>query len=312
MKLGLVSELERQAVDLLKRDHEADITRLNAALAKKDRESAGLEISLPPVLFTGNPFKLTPGECVALIGINPRYQKPGQKKSGGRIEYPQLVGCVDRLRKGDVSLLDEYIDHRASFFDINSQMYYGKYFTGLGKLLSRHLGIGQSEAEPRSLFRKHVFKADALPWFSEDADAIDFDKLASCRDECWIEYYSFLTKMLGHLRPRWIQCNGKSSGKVLSAILGISLDTLSFTVDGKRQSIQVGWAAIAGTVPTPILVHTFLSSVRVNHDGYGLRMAKIWREWLVETQPAYRINRADRNTAIDHVNESVSWRKGRP
>ena len=64
------TRIKQASIDLMSRDHFQDVNRLDKILGKQ--ESASLSNMVPPNPFVGNPSKLIPGECVALIGINPR------------------------------------------------------------------------------------------------------------------------------------------------------------------------------------------------------------------------------------------------
>ena len=73
----MISEIRNATIKLMSRDHVSDINRLDSILGKG--ESATLSNIVPPNPYVGNPGKLVPGECVALIGINPKLNldRPG-------------------------------------------------------------------------------------------------------------------------------------------------------------------------------------------------------------------------------------------
>ena len=63
------TRIRQASIDLMARDHFQDVNRLDKTLGKQ--ESATLSNLVPPNPYVGNPSNLIPGDCVALLGINP-------------------------------------------------------------------------------------------------------------------------------------------------------------------------------------------------------------------------------------------------
>jgi hypothetical protein len=262
------TELKRRIFQFLSRDHELDIAKLNVDLALKKSFGAGFDLKLPPIPYTGNPFLLTPGNCIAVLGINPKALD--DKKDNADREFGPLIACVQSLRSGDQGALSRYLALRAGYFDDDSEIFYKPYFTKLGGHLAREW-FGHSEIEPsakaaiaKRIFRQYVFKADILPWFSANTAQVDPVRLANVRgsNDALHAYYELLSLFLVALKPRWIQINGLQMNELVRSFLNIG-DLETIQVDVKHR-IMFGNARVFPPLGTsvliPVLIHGFTNS----------------------------------------------------
>ena len=101
-----------------------------------------------------------------------------------------------------------------------------------------------------------VFKADFLPWFSNDTSEIDWSKVAAAHDDALQSYYGLINAFLTALQPRWIQCNGKQSSEVAETLFGCRLsEKIAYSAEGKKFSFFVG--VTSTPISVPIIVHSF-------------------------------------------------------
>jgi hypothetical protein len=269
----------------LSRNYRADVERLNSDLGK-DGTGAGLEESMPPVPTTGNPFALRSGKCIALIGLNPRWHV---KESPALQDCRDIRDCVNALRDGDIAQADHYHDLRSVYFDDDSGIYYGTYFTRLGCLIGGkqlHLDIAPKLDRAKfakRIFRDYILKADFMPWFSTGTGGIDWNKVADSRDDAVTEYHSLLTSFLIALKPCWIQCNGTSSRKVAEKLFQTPLHETSVQLEsGKNFRFFQGTAQNDGLSGTPILIHTF---GRFQGSQHFAALASYTDEWVSDFIP---------------------------
>lgn len=218
------SSARSQIAEFISRDYVADSRRLNRLFGRGSRE-AGFTDDMPPTLFCGDPFALRPGHSIAVIGINPRWRGWNDPKGWATREYLPIKTCVDLFRAGDWRQLDNFIRLRGSYFLDDSKIYYGPYFTKLGGLIGStffpSLGPKNNPRQfAKEIFRRLIFKADFLPWFSTDAASIDISKIERCKDEAIYAYCSLLSNFLLAMRPRWIQCNGFQCKDLIEAGVG--------------------------------------------------------------------------------------------
>lgn len=248
-----LSTLRDRTKLFLQRNHSDDAKRIDRAIARNG--SAKLSAELPPVLFTGNPFTLTPGACVAFIGLNPAWRENDAKR---KIEYDLLKASV---RDRDY---DSYLRCRTSYFDDDNTYYYGRYFTWPGRFIGEHL-LRETFAPPsnrysRMIYRKWIFNTDILPWFSKDVAHIDWNKVCEADDVAIREWHQLLQAFLVALRPRWLQFNGNDIGslRVIEKFLGQSLGEPRKTTGKRAYKYYIGQTTKFGP-SLPVLVHPFAS-----------------------------------------------------
>jgi hypothetical protein len=265
----------------LSRNYRADIERLNSKLGNKGT-GAGLKQSMPPVPTAGNPYALRSGKCIALIGLNPRWHD--NTDTAAYRDCVDIRDCVDALRDGDIAQADRYHDLRKVYFDDDSVIYYGTYFTRLGRLIGEkqlHLDIAPKLDRAKfakQIFRDYIFKADFVPWFSTNTGAIDWNKVADSRDDALVEYHRLLMSFLIALKPCWIQCNGKGARKVAENLFRTALQERSVQLEsGKDFRFFYGTAQTDGLKGTPILMHSF---GRFQGPDHFAALASYTDEWV--------------------------------
>ncbi|WP_407174446.1 hypothetical protein [Bradyrhizobium sp. STM 3562] len=255
----MMREVEAHLRSFLCRDYYEDVIRLNKAISRSGN-GAGLQPMMPPFAYSGNPFALRRKQCIALFGLNPRWLGPEDKWA--EREYWPVKRAVDAFRSGQEAGFHEYRRIRAGYFDDDSTIYYGKYFTRLGNLIGKHL-FGYHRSTPgntfaRSVFRQSIFKTDFLPWFSNNTSDISWGKVASSssQDQALQSYYELISSFLTALEPRWIQCNGKESRQLAELLFEARFSEESVHgASGKRYIFFVG--ETTRPIGIPIISHSF-------------------------------------------------------
>lgn len=241
---------------------------------------------MPPVPTAGNPFLLQRGNCIAFIGINPRWHDNDDSEADR--DCKRIRECIDDFPKQE----DRYHNLRAGYFDEDSKIYYWRYFTRPGRFIGEKLlGKTRNEREgptsfAKRIFRSYVFKADFLPWFSRNTAKIDTARVASSKDDALVEHHNLLKMFLLALEPRWIQCNGLQMEKVAEEIFNLdgSFEKLSI---GSGKKILCGWGKIVSPINSrpalkvPILMHGFTTSQRgIQSDSEQRLAARKFQEWV--------------------------------
>ena len=262
------------AIGLMSRDHIGDVRRLDSILGKK--ESATLSSFVPPNPYVGNPSNLIPGKCVALIGINPRYNhhktvKPIKRFKFKHFEIDIPVKCQIKYNQtNDFHAFDPWFEKLHRYFDdqyftnkdgekVNP--YYGEYFTKIGNHIGRAWYTAPAEGEPananaRRVLSHHVLKLDAVPYYSV-SDKMDANKIIEAMqgDPAMRTHRRLMETLFQECRPRHLQVNGKTTaGSMIKAVFG-EIDSFESIGKGKS-SIEVGWGKI-GHHKLPILIHGF-------------------------------------------------------
>jgi hypothetical protein len=256
------------AIGLMSRDHIGDVRRLDSLLGKK--ESATLSSIVPPNPYVGDPSKLIPGECVALIGINPKLDRTRPGFQHFEIDVPNRCQ-IEFEQTNDSRAFDPWFEKLHRYYDKeyyvfedgkNIDPYYGRYFTKLGN----HIGRAWFDSPPpedgavqpnaRKVLGNHVLKIDAVPYYSisDEFDAGEVKK--SMRNDAAMKAHKKLLETLfEECRPRHLQVNGKTTaGSMIKDVFG---EKDSFESIGKgKSSIEVGWGEI-GNHELPILIHGF-------------------------------------------------------
>lgn len=249
----------------LSRDYSSDIKRLNVLLERHLGRSAGFVEAQPPLPFAGDPFNPSlAGNCIALFGLNPRWR--ADDTFYREREYRPLKLCVDGIRTGERTV-EEFLALRRSYFSLDNEFYYGRYYTKLGGLLGQRWfpEYRDTARTPRefavAVFQNHVFKADILPWFSSDTNGIDASKLGK-DDEALKQFHDLIACFITMIRPRWIQFNGLQGRELIEATFKSKLDEYSTNINGKSHRYLFGWCDDHRIVPTPtpLFVHGFTNS----------------------------------------------------
>jgi virulence-associated protein VapD len=276
MDVDLQEKIKLKLKEFLRRDYAGDVDRLNTNIG-----SAGGSpdfIKMPPLPFTGNPFALSSANCIALVGLNPKWGDREDKFAANRRD---LKTCIDSFIAGDEEAFDRFLRLLASEFEEGGP-YYGKYYTRLGNHLAREWFQGkvsnnqEGPATVREVFRRYVLKTDRLPWFSKTTNNIDAKKAGSSKDEALLAYYELLSFLFSAFKPKWIQFNGAQMPKVIEAITDTDLTRIEIA---DRTYIWVGRSRkLSGT---PVLVHGFVNSQGGPQSPEQFkRVAQAFRNWV--------------------------------
>ena len=267
----MISEIRETTIKLMSRDHKSDINRLDSILGRG--ESATLSNIVPPNPYVGNPEKLVPGECVALIGINPKLDldRPGFQHF--EVKIPK--NCQKNYSKtNDYQAFDPWFEKLHRYYDDQYFIhengkkidpYYGRYFTKLGNHIGRAWfnssppEKGNKQPNARRVLENHVLKLDAVPYYSF-SDKMESSNLKESMqsDPAMRVHKQLIDCLFQECRPRHLQVNGKTTaGEMIKQLFG---ERESFQRIGNGvSSIEVGWARIGGH-RLPILIHGFTNS----------------------------------------------------
>lgn len=262
-----MNALRSAVCEFWSRDYTGDVALLNEALRKPTAASAGFE-SAPPSILTGNPFALSPGECVAVIGLNPKWQ-PTMDISD------EIRAARQEHSSGNFSA---YEARRARYFAAVSPEYYGRYFTKLGRRIGESI-FGEHAPDARELFRTRAFKFDLLPWFSVDTGKIDADRISEDVDplRAWRRV---IEAALSHLRPTMIVLNGCGMRSLTEWLLRTELRSFEYPLKSGSRTVAYFGHLKNGT---PILAHAQLNApgAPVSKESYA-NMVGAWRAHLAD------------------------------
>ena len=265
------TRIRQASIELMARNHFEDINRLDNLLGKD--ESATLSNIVPPNPYVGNPNQLIPGECVALIGINPKLDLDRKGFQEFEINIPRR--CQARYaRTGDASSfepwfekLHRYYDKEYFVFENGKKVdpYYGPYFTKIGNHIGRSWfdspppEKGTTQLNARSVLDRHVVKLDAVPYYSI-SDKMDADNLRDSMntDPAMKAHKQLIDSIFQECKPRHLQVNGKgTAGGMIKSVFG---EEGTFEKIGRGvSSIEVGWGNI-GNHELPFFIHNFTNT----------------------------------------------------
>lgn len=234
------------------------IRELDVALAKDRARPSGLEMS-PPSIITGDPFTLTPGNCVLVVGINPGWPSPEK----------QRIDCVPAREAWEAGF-DTYRAHRRPYFEespgepgrtSNADPRYNRHhFSRLGNTLARALGVAEKDwdAGPnaRKFFRDHAAILDLIPYWSRDTRNLNLPD--AVLQDCVRQWHEVISAFIREKRPRLIIVNNRSQPAVINGMLGCEIAPIG------------GGGFFAGRADddTPVLAHPFLSRWRITQQAY--------------------------------------------
>lgn len=248
----------RQCVrEFLRRDYENDVEVLNRALARDGKATAGF-VSAPPSVLTGDPYSLSPGNCIGVTGLNPMWHADAQR------EADRTIAELNEDR------MTAYESRRARFFDDGSEEYNPHHFSRLGNRL-RNAGLDIPAATPRDVFRNHAFVTDLLPWWSTNIDAIDPRKLSTAIEPL-AAWHTVLTYFLRELRPSLLIVHGSAFRRLAETLLDVELQ--EFRYAGNRRA----WAGTNRTHEIPVLMHGQVTAIRgPQSDTVYQNLISTWR-----------------------------------
>ena len=259
--------LRRAVHDFMSRDHTADVAELNQLIRKRNSASANLQPEMPPIPFTGDPWSKVRGNCTLLFSINPKWHAPGSKQY--EKEFSQSIELIDRFHAGDHSAFEGYLRLRTDYF--SSGMAYGSHFTYLSNRFR------ENWYDVEDVWGEHVLCMDCLPWFSDNTNDIDNERLRDAFRTLpsLISYRQIIEEVVLLTRPSRIQLNGKPPR--------IAFEDIFANEPFARQSrwgMHIGSVTIANQT-IPVLAHNFGKSMNgPNSKDDWAKMAAEWSDWL--------------------------------
>jgi hypothetical protein len=261
----------RQAVhDFMARDYAADVAELNQVVRKKRSSTANLQPEMPPIPFTGNPWSKQKGDCTLLFSINPKWHSPGSNQY--EKEFRQSIEFVDRFHGGDESAFEDFLNLRKEYF--TSGMAYGKHFTYLSNRFR------ENWYDVEDVWGEHLLCMDCLPWFSDNTNDIDNEKLrdAFATLPSLLTYRRIIEEVVLLTRPTRIQLNGKPARIAFEKIFADK----PFT-GPTRWGMHTGSVTISN-LNIPVLAHNFGKSMHgPNSKQDWAEMAVEWSKWLADS-----------------------------
>lgn len=276
------TRIRQAAIDLMARDHVNDVNRLDAILGNQN--SATLSNRVPPNPYVGNPSNLVPGDCAALIGINPRLDLDREGFQEFEIKIPTTCQA-NYARTKDGAAFNTWFDKLHNFY--HSEAYYGRYFTKLGNHIGRSWFSSPQPGEPahvnaRRVLSQHVLKIDAVPYYSV-SDEMSPEKVVDAmeNDPAMMTHRRLMEALFEECRPRHLQVNGKgTAGKMIKAVFG-EIGTFEVIGEG-NSSIEAGWGAI-GRHRLPILIHGFTNSPYGPQSPEAFRACVTnFQKWIID------------------------------
>lgn len=244
------------------RDYLDDVRQLDHAIRKRAALPTGLQ-AVPPSVLTGDPFALTPGHCVLVLGKNPSF--PGRP---GDVE----ASCDDHRRKDFAG----YYERRKLFFSDHDPLdqYNWRHFSRLGNLLRSHVP-GLRGASAKEAFRDSVGVFDLLPWWSRDTSGINAQKLSSELEPlcCW---RGVLRLTIETLQPTLVVVHGSGFLDAARAILETELRRFDFQSPNGYSGVAYSGRAAFGV---PVLAHAQVTALGGpgTDEAYGA-LIQAWRE----------------------------------
>ena len=263
----MTDPLRKAVYDFMSRDYVADVNELNQLIRKKSSKSANLRPEMPPIPFTGDPWSKEQGNCTLLFSINPKWHEPGTNQY--EKEFREAIQLVDKFQAGDEGAFADYLKLRTDYFE--SGMAYGSHFTYLENRFR------ENWYNVPDVWSRHVLCMDCLPWFSDNTDDIDNERLrdAFSNLESLNSYRKIIEEVVILTRPSRIQLNGKPTRIAFEEIFADKPFT-SFNNWGMR----TGKVTISGFT-IPVLAHNFGKSVHgPNSIQDWADMAGEWDRWL--------------------------------
>ncbi len=251
------------------RNHLQDVDQLNELIRKEKSITAGLKREMPPIPFTGNPWNKKKGDCVLLVGINPRWHDKGTKQYEN--ELLPAMEQISLFHSGVDSAFDKYLESRNEYF--LSGMKYGRHFTFLENRFRENCYPVENPWD------RHIQSIDGVPWFSDNTDDIDYDMVSKeyLEHPAFCSYVELIKCLIDLIEPNWIHINGKFTRIVFEN----AFPSYSERMSGIEQKygIYVGHCII-GNWEMPVLAHNFAGSRNSPNIKDWKKMIEIWREWL--------------------------------
>jgi len=259
--------------NFMARNHFDDVDELNELIRKEKYSTASLQRQMPPIPFTGNPWKKKKGDCILLIGINPRWHNVGTKQYESEL-LPSMKQ-ISLFHSGDDSAFDKYLKSRNEYF--LSGVKYGRHFTFLENRFRENCYPVENPWE------EHIQSIDCIPWFSENTDNIDYEMVSEeyLEHPAFCSYVEIIKSLIDLIEPNWIHINGKIARIVFESAFPSYFERMNDIE--QKYGIYVGHCEI-GDWEMPVLAHNFAGSRNSpNIEGWQ-QMMKNWREWLTSQE----------------------------
>jgi len=263
-----IPRIHRAAVELMMRDHVEDVRRLNSILGRS--VSADLSEDVPPNPFVGNPTSLKVGKCIAIMGINPAFDRKMRFNFvHNEIDIP--IMCKDGFMVSrKVSSFEPWIQKINNYYF--SDAYNGGYFTTIGKKLGATWFIGRENSEidsemARTILHNNTIKFDTIPYYSIDADSLSSERVADAMnvekddmDPSLRAHVNCIEALIEETRPNRLLVNGIDvAGEVVRKcfIVDGTLEKRRIKVNSRNANFQIGWSSI-GNHEMPTLIVPFM------------------------------------------------------
>ena len=256
--------------DFMSRDYSKDVAVLNELIRKNRSITANLRSDIPPIPFTGDPWRKEEGNCMIFIGINPRFQSSEDTRS--HPEFGPAIESIERLHRGEGSGFNDYLEQRKNYF--LSGIKYGKHFSFPEKKFREHWYAVNNPWD------RHVQSLDCIPWFSTNAK--DFDNERICQEygksEAFLSYQRVLEEVVNLIKPKMIQLNGMTTRMVFEHNFSEG-PYVPMEVLNSKKGVHIGYSTI-GHRRIPTLSHNFSgyqSGPNGNKDWD--KMISSWNDW---------------------------------
>jgi len=257
--------------EFMARDHRDDVDRLNGLLHSSG--DAGLAREVPPIPFTGDIDSVEKGNCICLIGINPLWSAKQVKHVQ---EYRPAEGMISRFRSGEERAYDEYIESRQRYFDYEYANWGHFDKSGYG-----YPGLGFPNEHKRSVWKRHAFAMDIVPYFSRDAGRLDKKKIIKHvqTDPALENHHRIMKEVIMETQPKTIHINGSHGMYAFEKILKPKLELQE---EFSQYKLKFGHVEIGG-FRTKVLAHNQFAPGRFTpnpYDKYWPMFIESWRNWL--------------------------------
>lgn len=267
-------------LNVIDRDHASDVHRINAAL--KLVGDSLLDPGVPPHTYVGDIENVQPGECVLLLGINPKrnYDDDFQRVN---IDLPQK--CLENYRTSlAVTTLEPWLSFQNTYFlqKERNRRYFNKYGAWLGKHWFSNTLNETTHADPvQMVCHKHLIEVDTVQYFSHKA-GLNPEHLANLieTDPALNSNMKMIEAIIKKTQPKWVQVTGKSGWVIIERLFGDGAFVQINPGKKKGTEMKLGHIRI-GETRTPVLMTKFFGSMAgVNSNLEKDQVAKAWSNWL--------------------------------
>ncbi len=260
--------------EFMARDHREDVDRLNGLLHSSG--DAGLAREVPPIPFTGDIDSVEKGNCICLIGINPLWSAKQVKHVQ---EYRPAERMISRFRAGDERAYGEYIESRLKYFDYE--------YANWGHFVKSGYGYPElafPDEDMRSVWKKHAYAMDIVPYFSRNAGSLDKKKVVKHvkNDDPALENHQRIIKdVISATCPKIIHLNGSHGMHAFEKLLKPRLELQE---KFKKYKLKFGHVGIEG-LRAEVLAHNQFAPGAFTpnpYDKYWPLFIEAWRKWNLE------------------------------